>query len=320
MKYILALFLISSSLFADDLKMKDGSLLKGKITKIHKGTIFLTTTYAGAIKVKQSEVDSYSTEQEVNVKTTKKEVIQTVVTHDGNENILTLWSDGNDPDIFQDKWVKKAWLDFRQTTGNADQKDIKVGFDLTWIYELSSFKIYGSWASAENNGDKTEDEIITGVDYEKRFKDSKGSWYARAEFERDKINDIKLAQNYAVGYGHYFIDEASTTLRGRVGLQYRMFEYYEDDNLDSIGLDFGLNFKTDITEKVKWFTDITYTPSFEDPAADYNIRHTSGLSMPLDTAWNMFLKAGVEHDYISLPSEGKEHLDTEYFLRLEVEF
>ncbi|MCM8534204.1 MAG: DUF481 domain-containing protein [Lentisphaeraceae bacterium] len=320
MKYILALLLVCSSAFADDLKMKDGSLLKGTITKIHKGTIFLTTTYAGAIKVKQSEVESYATEKEVTVKTVEKEVVQTVVTHKENENILTLWSDGNDPDIFQDEWLKKIWFDFRRTDGNSDEKNVKVGVDLTWLYELSTFKVYGRWADEEDNGAQTADEWRLGADYEQRYKDSRSSWYVRAEYERDKIDDIKLSQTYAAGYGYYFIKEDPTTLRGRVGLQYRIDEYYEDEKSDSMGLDFGLNFKTDLSEKVKWFTDITYTPSFEDPTSDYKIKHASGLSMPLGTEWNMYLKSGVEHDYNSKPSEGKKHLDTEYFLRLEVEF
>ena len=319
MKYI-AFFLICFSLVADEVKMKDGSLLKGTITKIHKGTISLNTSYAGTVSISQSEVDSYSTDKEVNIKKADEQIIQEVVTPEKNKEILTLWAEGDDPDVFKEMWNRKVWFAFRSTDGNSDERNINIGFDFSYLREFSTLRIYGKWSDEEDNDRQTTDEWLAGVDYEQRFNDSRNSWYTRAEYERDKIDDIKLAQTYAAGYGYYFIDEAPTTLRGRVGLQYRIDDYYEDEDTDSIGLDFGLNFKTDLSESIKWFTDITYTPAFDEPADDYKIKHESGISMPLDTAWDMYLKAGVEHDYNSRPSEGKKHPDTEYFLRLEVQF
>ena len=319
MKY-LCFFLLCFSMIADEVKMKDGSLLKGTITKIHKGKITLNTSYAGSISISQDQVDSYSTDKEVNTKNAQEQIVQDVVTPEKNKDILTLWSEGNDPDVFQEKWVRKVWFAFKSSNGNSGERNINIGFDFSYLKEFSTLKLYGRWSDEEDNDRQTTDEWILGADYERRIADSRSSWYARAEYERDKIDDIKLAQTYAVGYGYYFIDEEPTTLRGRVGLQYRMDDYYDDDDTDSVGLDFGLNFKTDITEKIKWFTDITYTPSFEDFSNDYKIKHESGVAMPLDAAWDMYLKAGVEHDYNSMPSEGNEHLDTEYFLRLEVEF
>ena len=319
MKYLL-LFLLCFSISADEIRLKDGSLLKGSITKVHQGKITLKTSYAGTISISQSEVESYSTEKEVHVKKSDKQVVKEIVTPEKNEDILTLWSSGNDPDVFQNVWKRKIWFDFAKTDGNSDKTSIDIGFDLTYLQELSTTRIYGKWADEENNGDKTKDEWLLGTDYEQRISESRNSWYARVEFERDKIDDIKLKQTYAAGYGYYFIDEKPTSLRGRVGLQYTLEDYFEDESTDSIGLDFGLNFKTDITEKVKWFTDITYTPAFEDPQNDYDLKHQSGITMPLDFEWDMSLKAGVEHDYNSMPAEGTKHLDTEYFLRLEVEF
>ena len=209
---------------------------------------------------------------------------------------------------------------YKSTNGNSDERNINIGFDFSYLREFSTVKLYGKWADEEENDSQTTDEWIAGIDYEQRFSDSRNSWYARAEYERDKIDDIKLAQTYAAGYGYYFIDEGNTTLRGRVGLHYDMDDFYEDEDTDSVGLDFGLNFKTDLAESIKWFTDITYTPAFDEPGDDYKIKHESGISMPLGTVWDMYLKAGVEHDYNSMPSEGKKHLDTEYFLRLEVQF
>jgi putative salt-induced outer membrane protein YdiY len=300
--------------------MNDGSLLKGTISKVHNGKIILKTTYAGTLSINQAEVESYSTLNLVNVKKADDIVFQEIITHEKNTDVKTMWSEGHDPDIFQNKWIKKVWFAFRNTDGNTDERNLNIGFDLTWLHEFDTFKIYGKWSDEESNGRQTTDEWITGLDYEQRFKDSKSSWYTRAEYERDKINDIKLAQTYAAGYGHYFIDEGSTSLRGRAGLQYRMDDFYNDEDKDSIGLDFGLNFKTDLSKKIKWFSDVVYTPAFEDPEGDYKISHESGISMPLDSAWDMYLKAGIEHDYNSLPSEGKKHLDTEYFLRLEIEF
>ena len=62
---ILSTIAFSSSVIADVLKISDGSRLYGKITKVEDGTISLKTTYAGTIKVKQSEVLSFETEDPV---------------------------------------------------------------------------------------------------------------------------------------------------------------------------------------------------------------------------------------------------------------
>ena len=56
---IFSALVLSSSVIADVLKISDGSRLSGKIIKVEDGTISLKTTYAGTIKVKQSEVLSF---------------------------------------------------------------------------------------------------------------------------------------------------------------------------------------------------------------------------------------------------------------------
>ena len=62
---ICSFIVLSSSVIADVLKISDGSRLSGKIIKVKDGIISLKTTYAGTIKVKQSEVLSFETEDPV---------------------------------------------------------------------------------------------------------------------------------------------------------------------------------------------------------------------------------------------------------------
>ena len=50
------------ALRADVVELSDGSRLIGKVTKIDGGTVFLTTTYAGDLKIDQKLVTALSTE------------------------------------------------------------------------------------------------------------------------------------------------------------------------------------------------------------------------------------------------------------------
>jgi len=305
---------------ADEVRLKDGSLIKGKITKVHKGKLHLSSEIIGSISVSLENVDSYVTNGEVSVKDESGAVSQKKFNSEIDNQIQSLWTGDLDPDIFVNRWTRLLYINMVKRHGNRDEENFDGGFQLSYLREFDTLKLYAEIEQDSRNDRKTSDEYRWGGDYEKRFGDDlRHSWYFRAEWEKDRIKDIDLKSTYAAGYGYYFIKEDKTLLRGRTGILYETVEYIEDDSTESVGVDFGINFKKTLFGDVSWYTDITYAPAFED-FGNFTLDHESGLEIPFKTSIDLSLKTGVQHEYDSIPAEDKSKLDTKYFMKLQLKF
>ena len=319
-KFILFLFLFICGVFADEVKLKDGSLIKGKITKVHKGVLYLSSDYIGSIKVSLENVQNYQTDDEVTVKNSEGQVNQQKYNSQVGGEILSLWSVGIDPDVFINKWKRLIFMNFVKSHGNKDEENFDGGFELSYLRQFDTLKLYAEMEQDSRGERKSSDEYRWGVDYEKRFgEDLRHSWYLRADWEKDRIKEVDLRSTYATGYGYYFIKNDDTSLRARTGILYRTEDFIEDDSTESIGVDFGINFEKVIYGDMSWYTDITYSPAFED-FSNFRLEHESGLIIPLKADFDLSLKTGVSHEYDSLPAEDKDKLDTKYFMRLQLQF
>ena len=319
-KLILLLFLVSFNVIADEVKLKDGSLIKGKILKVHKGKLHLSSELIGSIAVSLENVESYKTDDLVSIKTQEGKVAKKKYDSLIEQNIQSLWAGEKDPDVFINKWSRLIYINMVKRHGNKDEENFDGGIELSYLREFDTLKLYAEFDQDSRNDNKTSDEYRWGVDYEKRFGEVlRHSWYLRAEWEKDRIKGIDLRSTYATGYGYYFIKEDKTLLRGRAGLLYRIEDYIEDDSSESVGVDFGLNFKKTLFSDVSWYTDITYSPAFDD-FGNFTVDHESGLEIPFKTSIDLSLKTGVNHEYDSHPAEDTSKLDTKYFMKLQLKF
>ena len=62
------LAVFASAVSADIVETKNGARIVGKITKIEGGSVFVTTSFAGDLTIKQSEVSTLTTEAPVVVR------------------------------------------------------------------------------------------------------------------------------------------------------------------------------------------------------------------------------------------------------------
>ena len=332
-----ALFCASISTQADEIQLKNGSVIKGKVLKIFKDKLLVQTDFSPNIEVDFSKVDSFSTDEEHSVKlsdgqqlngkivyaekemSVKGSITKTTVE---SQHLAMLWEKGEKaPDYvapFKREWSHAVALDVNKKEGNTDESNFALQASSTLKGEKDTLKLYGKYKRAETEGEKSSDERIVGADYEYKFA-AKDAWYLRFEFEKDEFESLDLRSTVAAGYSRYFLEDDQKTLRGRVGTLYRFESFDDDTNEETVGLDFGLNFTYLITDFGKWYTDLTWTPSVED-FGDYRLNHESGLSLPVGSADRWKFKLGIDHDYNSRPATGREKLDTTYFSRLELNF
>src|SRR3954469_9732632 len=91
---ITALALAATALFADTVEIKNGARVVGKIGRIDAGTIEVDTSFAGTIKIKQSEVTSITTDAPVAIRLASGTRFDGQVTGGANGAIQIVGADG----------------------------------------------------------------------------------------------------------------------------------------------------------------------------------------------------------------------------------
>ena len=338
MKFINKFFcaaLLTNVAMADEVLLKDGMKIIGDIQQVHQDKIVITTKYAGELTVEMVNVEKFHTDVEQNVAFEKDQKLVGKVTYEDekatlvrNEDekmpikgLVSVWGvDKNHPDYVEpiDPWTYKAYADISSQEGNTDKDLYSLGLSAEYDDGDQKAKFFGTSKEGSTDGVKTDKEYRLGADYEHLFGDPKHhSWYVRGGWENDEIEGIDYRVGAAAGYGYYWLKNDETTLRTRLGLGYLKEEYDDGETKDSVSLDLGFNYKQAVGDWATWETDVTYVPAVED-FEDYLLRHSSGISVPLTVQedWSLFLKLGVDHDYNSEPADGRDHLDTTYYLRL----
>lgn len=336
---ILAKFLLSGLALAvaplavgDVVVTKSGARLLGTVKKIDGSKVVLATDYAGDISIKQSEVVSIDTAEVITVRlaggTTMAGTISTTpegqVAITGSDGTITTsvdkvamtWAPGQpDPSIEEDrrKWSYEVAVDITGKNGNSEQLGTAAGARATLAGPTDKLQFYTAYNRQETDNVKSADQFKAGIDYANTFS-GRYSWYVRNEGGFDRVKDIELYNVAAAGLGYALIDKKKQKLTGRAGLSYR-YEGYETagvEDVSSAGLDLSLLHTLEF-ENGRMQNAFTFVPAFDD-FGNYRALHDSFFEMPiLASLWK--LRIGLNNDYTSQPSPGREKMDTTYYTR-----
>jgi hypothetical protein len=329
-----AALLATTGAHADTVKTADGSILIGKILKVDAGNIEIDTAYAGVLKVKQSAVVSFSTDEPVNVRFKDgNTVVGTVAGDSGQvqvasasvsasgpiENVTDAWLPGEDsPEVRLMKanarhWTFEASADVLGKSGNSDNLAASLGFRAARITPDDKLEFYAAYARAEQDSTTTADQSKGGIDFQSIFS-GKYSWYVREEIGTDKIQGLDFYSNTAAGIGYDSIKNERQILTLRAGLAYR-YESYSNGistTVDAPALDLAMIHEY-TTDTWKIGNRLTFLPTIEDFGV-FRLQHESYYETPLAVGpWK--IRIGLANDYNSEPLPGKKKLDTTYFTK-----
>ncbi len=324
---ILSIIAFSSSVIADVLKISDGSRLFGKIIKVEDGTISLKTTYAGTIKVKQSEVLSFETEDPVLANLKGGKTLTGAVESKGDKvrigeenslglvnlsQILSLKPDpGKEP---KKDWIFSAGFDLLGKQGNTEEMSLGANALIARKGPKDELKFTAEFEDREKNSEKTADRIAGGASYEYFFKDSLG-WYLRSELESDEITSVNLRSTTGAGASYRLLNRDRQTLVVRSGLGYRFIDYEtmkEDES--SLTLDLGLTHNYKFNDTVSIASQLSYVPGIGS-SENNRFVHDSTLVFPIGNGERWSLKLGIKNEYETEPAV-PEKLDTTYYSKM----
>ncbi|HEY6337834.1 MAG TPA: DUF481 domain-containing protein [Candidatus Sulfotelmatobacter sp.] len=239
---------ISSALMlADQITLKNGDHLTGKIVKSDAKTLVLHTDYAGDLTVQFAAIDQITTDQELHVDLKGgKTAVGIVTTSDGKLEIATktggtVEAPREDVTVIRndaeqtayDKslhpslrhgWTGGTNVGFSLARGNSETENLALAFNAAHPTLNDKISLYASSVYTENNAPgavpRTIANLVTGGLRYDRNVNAKMFGFVGADFMSNQLQFLDLRAVYGGGVGFHAMKTAKTVLDLLAGANY----------------------------------------------------------------------------------------------------
>ncbi|HED19039.1 MAG TPA: DUF481 domain-containing protein [Gammaproteobacteria bacterium] len=317
---------------ADELLMRDGSRLFGKVVKREGGTLEFKTSYAGVIKVKWDEISELNADEPM--KLMLKDESTVTARRIKNTETGILLDDNIEADLSTESLARSElefinpapWrtgegykleghvnFAFQKERGNTDKDEIDADIDLTWRFRHDRIQTFGELERDRTNNKKTKDKWKLRNNYDRFFA---GKWYGGAllAFEQDQFADLKLRTTIGPKMGYQWFESRELNLSTEAGPMYVDEKFNTDPDDDYVSLGWGINFdKYLFDEFVQFYHRQTGLWNLED-TGNLVWDTWTGLRFPL--VLGIVTSTEMKVEYNSGAAKGADDLDTTYTLKL----
>ena len=250
---LLVIFLgFSSTVFADQITLKNGDHLSGKIVKVDGKTLVLHTEFAGDVELQLAAITQISTDAPVLVALSNG---QTVVGHlrttDGKievqtskgapvevamEHVVAIQNDagGDAVDKYMHPGLLRGWnggasVGFSLTRGNSQTENLSIAFNAARATRTDKLSLYTTAVYGTNQlatPSTTANIEEGGIRYDHNLRPLLFAFVA-ADFMSDALQDLNLRSVGTLGLGFHAIKSDSTTLDFLGGVNFTDENYSE---------------------------------------------------------------------------------------------
>ncbi len=311
---------------ADQVVMKNGDRLTGKVVKAEEGKLVFKTPYAGEISISLSKVARIETEADV-----------TVVLEDNSELVGRLVTDaagvpavkvGEDelpepletqeifyinppPELFGlgIRTEGRTNLGIIVQRGNTDKDQFRLDGEVTVRGRENRFRAYGEFNNEKNEGLTTVSNATLLGEFN-RFFTKKLFFSAGLLFEHDEFQDVRLRTTPSAGIGYQFFEGERRNLSLQGGLAWVDERRFDDDNVSYAALSEQFNYDEYFLNKLfqLFHTHNTRYSLTEDAGVIFSSRQ--GFRFPLPGGFNATLE--YDYDINTKPAEDAEKTDTKF--------
>ncbi len=211
---------------ADEVRLRNGDRLTGKVVKMDGGILKVTTDYGGEIKIDWSQVESLKTDQPMVIQLPEKEgpVLEEeerriTVTEVGTPGAMRLSEVEaiNPPPTFRYKGTVN--IGGNSTRGNTQTEAVNASTRWMVRYHRHRLNLEAKYNYGEADGEVTAQNSLANVRYD-YFLSRKVFLKGRTLLEKDSFQNLQLRTTYGSGVGYQFVDTARLTLAAEVGAGY----------------------------------------------------------------------------------------------------
>jgi len=311
----------------DEVKLKNGDRLGGKLAALAKGKLLFETPHSGPLKVDWSQVVSVKTDGKVKVKLTTGELLEGKLSSP-KEGTLRVESEGpnapvdvdfakvaafNEPPV---AWHGAASLSVRATDGNTHNTSFLAAGEATRETEVDLFLVRAVFRYGDRSGDLIERNSYGLAKYLYRIYEGFYA-YASVEMLSDKFKDLRLGTVVSAGLGYEILKHERIDLSAEAGLAYIDNNFYVEKDESHAGarvssrLRVALPFGFEVKDLFTWY------PNFDD-TGDWQMRNEATLGTVLGGGWSLL--GGVITEIDNEPPVGLEEYDNTYFAGLGFAF
>lgn len=241
---LIALFGLSTALFADQVTLKNGDRLTGTVVKSDGKTLVLHTDAGGDIELKLDSIQEIKTDEELHVGLKGgKTAVGPVTTTDSKLNIATksgpVETSTADVTVMRNDAEQTAhdksmhpglmhgWngginLGFSVARGNSETENLALAFNAVHPAEHDKITLYASSIDTTNNL-ATPSTVANlnqgGIRYDRDI-NPKVFAFVAGDFMSNALQFLDLRQVYSGGLGYHAIKSDNTTLDFLGGLNY----------------------------------------------------------------------------------------------------
>ncbi len=325
---------------ADEARLLDGSLVRGKIVHIRNGVMTIAPSFSSKnIEIRMSEIENFATDDPVFLMMNTDAIFNGTVlpgfgdtvsissphhgiSSAGTPEIAWLWRKGDpSPADLRVKKKERLWeftctAGLNLTTGTTESFNGRLGFDAVNVGEVDKLRLFSFLRYSEIEDTASEDNFHIGADYN----DSKYKpilWYAKTDNGYDRVAKQNFFSTTSLGLGYRIIENDWQTLDFRLGGAFRYEAYEENAGVEDVStlaaeIGFDNEFRLPFGKIV---STVTYSPALDNPQENYKITHHSYLQT-IYYEDLVAIKTGMTNSYNSIVAIGNEYLDTTVYVEL----
>jgi len=313
---------------ADEVVLKNGDRLHGKVLGMAKGKLSFETPYAGVLTIDWGQVVSIQTDGKVAVKLQTQEVLEGKLAP-GGEGRLKIESEGAARPVEVElgkithlneaptKWHGNLTVSAKTTDGNTHTQSGLVAGEGSRVTEEDLFLIRFLFRYGERSGQLQERNGYGLAKYQRNIVEGMYG-FGSVELLSDKFRDLRLRTVVSAGLGYTLVQNAKMDMTAEAGVAFFDNNYYaleEDDS--NVGARLSLRLRVALPLGFELKDLFTYYPNFEE-SGDWQFRNEATLGTALGGGWTLL--GGVITDYDHRPAGDLERYDDTYFVGLGFSF
>ena len=309
---VLMLALISARAAADEMLMKNGSLLLGEVVSAEAGHVIFRTPFAGDIKVSGENIERVTTANPVTLKmidgTIYKEM-QIVTTEQGTSVI----AEGEAPIFFQPgdvefvnphpwllgegyKWFGEINTAAVLERGNTETDEYDADTESVWRSLEDRYTLRGMYERDEANGEKNKNQWRLRGKYDRFSNQNPDNYFGgQLVFFRDEFADLDLRTTIGPYVGRQFYESNLLSLSGEVGVVYVDEQLDVSEDKDFYGANWELDVSSGIVPRIELYAQQVGVLNF-DEIDGVLVDTLLGVRLPLIYGIQTSFEALLEYD------------------------
>ena len=331
--FVFPLFLLSvAPALADEIHLKNGDRISGKIVRMEGEKLVVKTNYAGEISLAWGQVASVKADEKIKVVLVDGTALegQTVEIEDGKMKLKTekveapLSFDLGDVKAVNPKpkpavrITARANVGITKESGNTDTDSLRLDGSFVGRTDKSRFGVGGEINREKSDDVDTVRNWLTYANYD-YFISQKWYWYVSTLLENDEFADLDLRSTIGTGMGYQVFETETLNLSLSAGPAYVNENFIVADDDSYTAGQWNINYEQYFFNKfVQLFHNQTGFVSLDD-SSDWFVKTRQGVRFPLYKGLTGTLQYNYDYDHNPSPT-AKENYDARFMVLLGYEF